>query len=459
VATIKQQGKGYKITVSLGYDINGKQLRDHMTWIPEPGMTKRQIEKELTKQAVLFEEKCVAQNVHGGSIKLSDFAEQWFKDYAEKQVKQTTIDTYRTFMPRINAALGHIRLDKLQPKHILAFYAELDREEIRLDTKYQCTIDLKTEIASQGFTQMEFCKKANIGHGTLESACAGRNISKASADKICTALEKEQKDIFQAVSKGKLSGKTRLHYHRFLSILLETAVQWQMISGNPCRRVKAPRVESNETSYLDEEQAAALVSALDSAPIKYRAMILLLLNTGLRRGELCALSWDDIDFDKAVLSVRKNAVYRPGVGVFITTPKTKQSLRSIKLPASTIPMLKQYRAHLAEQRISLGDLWEDNNLVFPGQTGKPMRPDTLTNWFSKFAAKHGLPHVTIHGLRHTNATLLIAAGTNLRTVAGRLGHAQSSTTANIYAHAIKSADAAAAEVLETVLFRSGKKAQ
>lgn len=458
MATIKKRGDTYKITVSMGYDINGKQIREHMTWSPDPGMTARQIEKELNRQATLFEERCKTQQVYGGNIKLADFAEQWLKDYAEKQLKPTTIATYRTFLPRINAALGHIRLDKLQPHHLLSFYSNLDEDGIRLDTTFKSKEDFKQFLKNRGFTQAAFCQKYSIGHGIVESLCSGKNISKASAEKVAAALGSTVKKLFDPVSRGTLSGKTQLHYHRFLSAMLETAVQWQMIPSNPCRRVKAPKAQRKETAYLDENQAVQLISALDGEPIQYRTMVLLILNTGLRRGELCALSWADINLDTAVLSVRRNAVYVSGRGVVLDTPKTKSSLRSIKLPQPVIPMLKQYRSWQAEHRLQMGDLWQDNDLVFPSWNGAPLYPDTLTSWFSDFVRRHDLPPVTVHGLRHTNATLLIAAGTNLRTVSGRLGHSQASTTANIYAHAIQSADAAAAETLGDILSPAKKQA-
>lgn len=448
----------YRFTVSLGYDLNNKQLRSTSTWTSEPGMTERQADKEALRQSVLFEEQCKTQMVCGGNIKLSDFAEQWFKDYAQQQLKPGTVATYRTFLPRINAALGHIRLDKLTPKHLLSFYENLNDEEIRLDIKYRSKDNFKQLLAKRAYTQSAFCKEHSIGHGIVESLCTGKNISQASAEKVAAALKLPISKFLEPVNRGALSGKTKLHYHRFLSAMLETAVQWQMIVSNPCKRVKAPRAKKVETAYLDEYQVAELIAALDQEPIQYRAMVLMILNTGLRRGELCALSWSDIDLDRAVLSVRQNAVYLPGQGVVLDTPKTASSKRSIKLPQPVIPMMKQYRSWLAEHRLQLGDLWQDQDLVFPGWDGSPMRPDTLTNWFSNFIRRHDLPHVTIHGLRHTNATLLIAAGTNLRTVSGRLGHSQASTTANIYAHAIQSADAAAAEILGDILSPKKKQA-
>ena len=233
--------------------------------------------------------------------------------------------------------------------------------------------------------------------------------------------------------------------------MLETAVQWQLIPSNPCKRIKAPRAERKEARYLDEKQAAHLIALLDSEPIQYRTMILLLINTGLRRGELCALQWKDIDLVNAVLQVRRNTVYLAGQGLLDDTPKTASSQRAIKLPANCIPMLKEYRAWQNKERLKAGDQWHESDRVFTRWNGTPFRPDTLTNWFSDFVKRNDLPPVTIHSLRHTNATLLISSGTNLRTVSARLGHSQASTTANIYAHAIQSADAAAADTLNDIL--------
>lgn len=457
MARIEKKGNGYKIIVSMGYDSNGKQLRKRKVWTPPPDMKPKQIAKELNRQATLFEEECLNAHVYGGNIKLSAFAEQWFESYAEKELKPTTVKNYRALLPRINQALGHIPLDKLQPRHIITFYNNLDEEGIRLDTKYTSKDSFKDLLAKREHTQVSFCKQFNIGHGIVESLCSGKNISKTSAEKVAAALNLPIKDFLTPVDRGKLSNKTRLHYHRFLSAMLETAVQWQIIKDNPCKRVKAPRAEKKEAAYLDEDQAAELIAALDQEPIAYRAMILMILNTGLRRGELLALTWADIDLKTAVLTIRKNAVYLPGKGVSIDTPKTDSSRRSIKVPTSIIPMLKQYKAWQSEQRLKLGDVWKDNNLIFTSWDGSPVRPDTLTNWFTNFVRRHNLPHVTIHGLRHTNASLLIAAGTNLRTVSGRLGHSQASTTANIYAHAIQSADAAAAEALGDILSAKKKK--
>ena len=153
MATITKRGDTYRITVSCGYDLNGKQIRRTMTWTPEPGMTRRQTEKELDRQAVLFEERCRTGQVLDGNIKFADFAERWFKDYAEKQLRPTTVARYHVLMPRINAAIGHIRLDKLQPHHLMQFYNNLAETGVRDDTRYQSTVDFKALLKSRGMTK------------------------------------------------------------------------------------------------------------------------------------------------------------------------------------------------------------------------------------------------------------------------------------------------------------------
>ena len=125
MATVKRRGQSYSIRVSCGYDVNGKQIIKSMTWKPQPDMSAAQAEKEAQRQAVLFEEKCRTGQVLQGNVRFADFAEIWLRDYAAKQVRATTFDRYKSMLPRINASIGHIRLDRLQPHHLLQFYDNL----------------------------------------------------------------------------------------------------------------------------------------------------------------------------------------------------------------------------------------------------------------------------------------------------------------------------------------------
>lgn len=452
MATIQKRGSTYRIRVSCGYDNAGKQLIKSITWKPEPGMTKRQIEKELERQKVLFEERCRNGQVLDGSISFSDFVEMWLSDYAEKQLRAKTLARYRSMLPRIVMAIGHMKLEHIQPHHLVALYDNLSEEGIRKDTKYHSLVNFENILQEHELTKSGLAKRCNVSVAVINSILAGKNISKNSAEQIAKALYKKVDQLFFAVDHQKtLSSKTVLHHHRLISSILNIAVQWQIIFSNPCERVKPPKVEHKEAKFLDEIQTAKMLELLQQEDIQHRTMIQLLLYTGFRRGELCGLEWPDVDFDNRVITVRRSSLYLPGKGIFEDETKNRTSQRSIKVPYVVINLLREYRLWQNKQRLKLGDQWQRSNRLFTTWNGKPIHPDSVTSWFHDFIKRNDLPEVSIHSLRHTNATLQICGGVPLPTVASRLGHSSTTTTTKIYIHAIRSADEAAADTLENLL--------
>ena len=181
-----------------------------------------------------------------------------------------------------------------------------------------------------------------------------------------------------------------------------------------------------------------------------------MLYTGVRRGELCGLNWSDIDFKNGLIHITKELLYTPSKGVYEDTTKTRQSKRVIRIPSDMLILLKHYRREQEETKKIYGDLWIESNRVFTADKGGAIHPDGLSSWYRRFIKRHNLPTSHIHTLRHVSATLLIAGGVDIATVSGRLGHASKTTTLNIYTHAIKSADAMAAETLQHILSPSKK---
>ena len=143
MATVEKRGAGYRITVSLGYDVDGRQIKERMTWTPEPGMKERAIQSELNKVIVRFEDQCRQRGVHGGNIKLDQFAERWFEEYAVQRLKPRTVENYRFLYQRVRQGLGHLALDKITPRHLTAFYSALAKEGVRTDGRYQGKKDIK----------------------------------------------------------------------------------------------------------------------------------------------------------------------------------------------------------------------------------------------------------------------------------------------------------------------------
>lgn len=453
MATIRKRNNSYQISVSCGYDINGKQICRYMTYTPEKSMTVKQIEKELQRQAVLFEEQCQKGLVMDGRMKFAVFADEWMK-HKKADLRPKTYARYQSMLPRINAAIGHMRLDRIQPQHLLTFYENLSEGGIREDTKYKCTFDLSGYLQVNKLSKASMQRQSGVAASNLLSVIRGNNCTKQTAQNIANAIGKPLQDLFTPVDVSKpLSSKTILHHHRLISSILGTAVEWGALFSNPCDRTKPPRVERTEPKYLDEKQAATLLDLLEAEDTLYKTVIRFLLFTGLRRGEALGLNWSDIDFDSSIMQVCRSSLYLPDRGIFEDETKNQTSNRVIKLPQTAINDLRAYRKYQIEKRLSMGDRWHESDRIFTNDEGMPLHPDTLSRWFSKFVAAHSdkLPHISVHSLRHTNATLQIAGGVPLTTVAKRLGHADTVTTSRIYAHAIKSADEAAAETLENLL--------
>lgn len=247
---------------------------------------------------------------------------------------------------------------------------------------------------------------------------------------------------------GGLSAKTILYHHRVISSILNDAVEWQLIPFNPASRVKPPKVQKKQAACYDVVQVKAMLKALETEEPKYRVIVTLALLTGLRRGELMGLTWQDVDFDGGTLMVRQASQYLPGKGTFVKEPKNESSQRLLALPRVLINMLRQYKKEQAEHRLKVGDLWQGSDRLFTTWDGQPMHPDTISKWFPKFLKRHGLTPLTFHGLRHTTATVLINKGIPLKNVSGRLGHADVGTTGNIYSHFLQSADRVIADTLD-----------
>ena len=257
----------------------------------------------------------------------------------------------------------------------------------------------------------------------------------------------------QAIQSGRRDGKhglaaqTVLHHHRVLREALMHAQRWQLIVRNPADLVEPPRPPRKEAKVLDVHQAGDLLAALDGHRL-YNP-VLLALTTGMRRGEIRALRWPDVDFEAGTLTVRKS-LQQTNEGVAFKTPKSGKG-RTVALPPMAVEVLGAHRVAQAEQRLALGGAYANNDLVFARPDGHPWEPDSFTSSFSAFVRRARLPHITFHGLRHTHATLLLTKGIHPKVVSERLGHSKVGFTLDIYAHVLPGMQKEAARRIEAAL--------
>lgn len=454
MATITKRGDSYRFRVSVGYDSENKQIIKSMTWKPPVGMTQKQAEKEAERQAVLFEEKVKAGQCLNGNIRFKDFCERWFEDYAKTQLREKTAHRYKGLKERVYQALGYMRLDRIQPQHLLEFYKNLAEPGVKENGSFVLSIDLNILLQKSNMTITEFCKVSGVSDTTLRGVRKGDPASAKTAQKIADTLGVDVFKIFNPKNEeAGLSSQTIKNYHIFISSVFERAVKWGLIYTNPCRRIDSPRAKKKHIKYLDEEQTVHMLELLQQEKMPYRMIFTLLIYCGMRRGEVMGLEWKDIDFERGILSINRTLQYTKEKGIYTDDVKTTSSRRSMKLSDEVIELLKEYKLWQNEKRMAVGDQWQESDNLFTQWNGLPMSPSTPYKWLQGFTKRHNLPPINIHSLRHTNATLLIRQGVNIRTVAGRLGHLVTSTTLNIYSHELQSADAAAADSLSEVFKR------
>jgi integrase len=254
-----------------------------------------------------------------------------------------------------------------------------------------------------------------------------------------------------------LSPRTVGHAHRVLHGALERAMRLEIVSRNVAHPVPPPKVEAAEVRTLTADQITDVLAKLNGYGGRYGALPLypitaLAIGTGMRRGEICGLSWGAVDLDKAMVRVERS-LEETAAGLRFKPPKTVAGRRTISLPANVVDILRDHRRQLIERRLALGmgRLGEDDP-VFPMVDGSPYAPDKLSRDWGHAVRDRKLPATSFHSLRHSHASALIAAGLDIVTVSRRLGHGSPAITLRVYAHTFSpEKDDAAARAIEAAM--------
>lgn len=242
--------------------------------------------------------------------------------------------------------------------------------------------------------------------------------------------------------KGGLSARTVQYHHRILSEALSHAVKMGLLVRNVAEAADPPHPERRNMATLALEDIPKFLEATQETP--YHALFYTALYTGMRLGELLGLRWCDVDLDMAFLSVVQALYKRSGVCKMVK-PKSSHSRRRIALSPSLVLLLREYQAEQQTQRILLGKLPTDTDLVFSHPDGKPLDPGVVSHTFAKVLKKARLPHIRFHDLRHTHATLLLKGAVHPKIVSERLGHASIGITLDTYSHVLPGLQERAAE--------------
>jgi integrase len=249
-----------------------------------------------------------------------------------------------------------------------------------------------------------------------------------------------------AGTRGRtLSPKTVGNLHRVLREALGQAVRWRLIDVNPAASVEPPRNRRAEITVVDKALADRLLAAAEGT--RFEAPVAIALATGMRRGEILALRWADLDPELTVARVNR-ALQTTAAGLSFEAPKTARSRRSVDLPGFLLPYLEGQRVSQQGRREDRGEDWSELGLIVDRGDGGAWNPDSFSTAWRKFLAQRGLPPTRFHDLRHGHATLMLLQGIHPKIVSERLGHSSIGITLDIYSHVLPTMQAEAARAFD-----------
>lgn len=247
-----------------------------------------------------------------------------------------------------------------------------------------------------------------------------------------------------------LSAKMIKNIHGVLHRALQQAVQIGYIRTNPTDACKPPRVIKKEMNPLEDDQISAFLDAIQDHPHEYLYKITLF--TGLREGEVLGLTWDCVDFEQSILTVKQQLrrEQKKGGQYYFSSPKNGKT-RTLTLAPSVLQLFRLQKLKQNGLRVNAGELWEEHNLVFSNQCGGYLSYRTVYDCFKRVVVKIGAPATRFHDLRHTYATMAIRAGDDIKTVQENLGHATAAFTLDVYGHVTAGMRQASADRMEQVI--------
>lgn len=413
----------YRIVICLGYDKEGNKLVKNFTYSVDQSATPRQQEKEAQRYAMNLEDRLkYGQNLHAGKISFQDFSDKWLESVRENLAYGTYIGYEQLLKGRIQPYFKGYRVAGIRTEDIEAFYRTLAEE---------------------------------YSPGTIR------------------------------------------RFANVLSCVFRTARRWNIIECNPCQYAQKPRKkqESGELRYFTPRQSLMFLKSLDltyevkyrrcltredetgcsvreytkksTVPAQYKLFFALSIFCGLRKGETLALHWSDIDLEGQKISISKS-IGRTANGFDCKEPKSASALRTIPIPQKLSEMLEEYKTEYNSLRSRLGDGWNGDGSLFVQRDGRRMCHTATYQYFIRHLRRYNqwveenpetarmkeleqLPMIPLHGLRHSCATLLNYLDVNIIDISKYLGHANCSTTMNIYAHSFEAQKRAASDKLNEFL--------
>lgn len=389
---VEKRGKDtYRLEITKGRLLNGERNKIKKTI---KAKNKKQLEEEKAKFLLEVEK---GEIISSKNISLEDFCKEWIEYKRNTDISEETLRRYELDIDlRIIPFLGKYYLKDITPYLIDKFKEYLSTaKKVSSNNKYK-----------------------------------DRN-------------NKPKTDQY-------LSKKSQNEAFKLLRQILEKAVIWEKIGYNPANKVETPKYDKKEIQYYDVDSAKKYVSALKNEEQPFRVIGFIALYTGERRGEIVGLSWDNIDLNEKFISINKQVLYSKERGVYIKDkPKTSNSIRKISICNELVNELYIYKKWCNKVRKIVKI--KNKDMLFFNTTGNLLNPDMITQWNKSFIKRNNLPKITVHGLRHTHATLLANSNIDIPTISSRLGHSNTNITGQFYIHNNNEHDVIASQKFEKLL--------
>ena len=378
----------YEITVRRGRS----QSRLYSRWYPPEGWSKRAIDRELAKQAAEFERRCKAGEVISRKERQERDAQE-----AEEAAKIQTVRQYaeRVFMPAKAVTMSENSRASFQSALNTWIFPAIGSKKLP-DVLPADLSALLLDIQAQGRAHSTAVKVYTVLHTMFKMAYLADTIPRNPMDKVARPVPRKDE------------------------------------------------IRATEAKSLTVEELQTVLDALEAEPLKWRALVHLLIDTGIRRGECCGLRWEDIDLEAQVVTIRRNLCYTPARGVYVDTPKSGK-VREVDIGEETAALLEALRDQ------SVGEY------VFTQEgSAEPMHPQSPTRYLKKLSAKCGVPDLHPHKLRHTFASIAITAGADVASVSEALGHSDKAVTLRMYTHADAESRKRAAQIFRDAIKKAGQ---
>lgn len=377
MASIQRRGENsFQLTIELGYDGRGKRIRRTKTIrIKDEKLLRapRRLENYLKQELYTFQAKVESGHyIDTSNIKFSEFVDDWIEKHAKLNLEKTTFNNY---MIHLN-------------NYIIPHFGNSQLNKIK-------TIHI-----------VNFLNKMS------QPGASVRNSNKALSDSTIYELDKTMR------------------------VVLNKAKEWQVIKESPMDGLPRPRIRKKDIQYFDEDDIYDFIKAIYQEHIVWRTFFLTSAMSGMRRAEVIALTWEDIDFDEGCIVLKRSIPVFVDGKPYVKGTKTNEGERIIHMPDWYMIELKTFKKFWNDEKYACGDKWQggEKNFLFHGGFGKPYTPNAATNTWKRIVNDHGLKEIRLHDLRHTMITYLLNSGESAFMVSKRAGHSSTKVTTETYGH-------------------------